>query len=227
MRSRLATRPARLVLAAAAVTALAAVTTACDPQDSGATGAAAPSSAAASSPAASSGPAGSSGSSATNGSGGDAAKSGGSSGSGGAANAGDDKGYGQYCGSNDLVMTISKETQAGGFFLITAKAKPGITCYLDDKTPSVAFGSGADGVATSIGGVPEHPIKLSGATAAYFGVSPKTTNNNDGKQFETMIVAVPDNDPNPAELTLPDPTVVDKAVVTPWVTASSDALPIV
>jgi hypothetical protein len=220
MRSRLAARSARLVLAAAAVTALAATTAACDPEDSGATGAATPSSASSDGSSASGGSSPSASSSS-------AGSGSGSGGSGSTANADDAKkdGYGQSCGTNDLTFTVTPETQAGGYYLITAKAKSGITCYLDTNTPSVAFGSGTDGVASPVGQGGEDPIKLSGSTAAYTGVSPKTTNSNDGKEFENVIVSVKDDDPNPAELKLPDTATVDKPIVTNWATNPSEAVP--
>ncbi|MEU0811381.1 hypothetical protein ABZ377_40695, partial [Streptomyces sp. NPDC005970] len=37
---------------------------------------------------------------------------------------------GQECGANDISWSTRSETQAGGYILIIAKAKPGITCVL-------------------------------------------------------------------------------------------------
>ncbi|MFC5780190.1 MULTISPECIES: hypothetical protein [Streptomyces] len=233
MRSRLAARSARLVLAAAAVTALAATTTACNNDDTADAGSSATPSAVASSDSSSS-DSSSSDSPSTSGSStgganshdstdksdsGDDSKSG--SGDGGKS------GYGQSCGTNDLDFTVTSESQAGGYYLVTAKAKSGITCYLDVNTPSVSFGSGADGVASPVGQGGEDPIKLTGSAVAYTGISPKTTKSNAGKQFENVIIAISDNDPNPAELKLPDTANVDKPIVTNWSTNRAETVPVI
>ncbi|MFE2990243.1 hypothetical protein [Streptomyces sp. NPDC059262] len=230
MRSRLAARSARLVLAAAAVTALAATTTACNNDDTADAGSSATPSAAAGSggsdtsssdsPSAgsSAGGSNSSGSTDKTGSGGD-----GKSGSGD----GGKSGYGQSCGTNDLDFTVTSESQAGGYYQVTAKAKAGITCYLDVNTPSVSFGSGADGVASPVGQGGEDPIKLTGSAVAYTGISPKTTKSDAGKEFENVIIALTDNDPNPAELKLPDTADVDKPIVTNWSTNRAETVPVI
>ncbi|MFE7268550.1 DUF4232 domain-containing protein [Streptomyces sp. NPDC057592] len=223
MRSRLAARSARLVLAAAAVTALAATTTACDPDDVADAG-----SSAAPSAVASGGSDGSdnssSGSPSTGGSSSRGANSGGSavktdSGDGGKSS------YGQSCGTNDLSFTVTSESQAGGYYLVTAKAKPGITCYLDVNTPSVSFGSDADGVASPVGQGGEDPIKLSGSAVAYTGINPKTTDGEGGTEFGNVIIATTEDDPNPAELELPDMATVDKPIVTNWSTKRNETVP--
>ncbi|MFF9084331.1 hypothetical protein ACF1BR_32050 [Streptomyces rubiginosohelvolus] len=212
MRSRLATRSARLVLAAAVVTALAA-TTACGPEDPSETGAAAPSASTSSSASA---PASAEGT-----------ESGESSdGKGEAeATAGDKSGYGQSCGTNDLDFTVTWEAQPISHYLVTAKAKSGITCYLDVNTPSVSFGSGADGVASPVGQGGEDPIKLSGSSVAYAGINVKTTEGEGGKQFENVIIATSEDDPNPAEVELPDAPTVDKPIVTNWSTKRGEVIP--
>lgn len=232
MRSRLAARSARLVLAAVAVTALAATTTACnadDVADAGSSSAAAP--AGSESPATNGSGSSDSGSSGTST---EAPKSGGSTAkpdsadgdkSGSGSGSGEKSGYGQTCGTNDLDFTISSESQAGGYYLVTAKAKSGITCYLDTNTPSVSFGSGADGVASPVGQGGEEPIKLGGSTAAYAGISPNTTNSDNGKQFDNVIIATTNDDADPAELKLPSTAAVDKPIVTNWATNSSEAVP--
>lgn len=233
MRSRLAARSARLVLAAAAVTALAATATACnadDVADAGSSASAAASSAGSENPSTSG--SGSSDSSTdapkSNGSSTSSPKSNGSndeSGSGSGSGSGEKSGYGQSCGTNDLDFTVSSQSQAGGYYLVTVKAKSGITCYLDSNTPSVSFGSGADGVASPVGQGGEDPIKLTGSSAAYAGISPSTTNSNNGKQFDNVIIAVTNDDPDPAELKLPDTAGVDKPIVTNWGTNSAEAVP--
>ncbi|MGQ4727116.1 MULTISPECIES: DUF4232 domain-containing protein [Streptomyces] len=214
MRSRLATRSARLVLAAAVVTALAA-TTACGPEDPSETGAAAPS-------------ASTSSSTPTEG-----AKSGDDKGKTeaptdsdkGDSASGDKSGYGQSCGTNDLDFTVTWEAQPISHYLVTAKAKSGITCYLDVNTPSVSFGSGADGVASPVGQGGEDPIKLSGTSVAYAGINVKTTEGEGGKQFEHVIIATAEDDPNPAEVELPDSPTVDKPIVTNWSAKRDEVIP--
>ncbi|MFE6912688.1 hypothetical protein [Streptomyces rubiginosohelvolus] len=218
MRSRLATRSARLALAAAVVTALAA-TTACGPEDPSETGAAAPSSSN-SSPASAS--ASAEGTKSSEGGKGEAeAASGGK----GDSASGDKSGYGQSCGTNDLDFTVTWEAQPISHYLVTAKAKPGITCYLDVNTPSVSFGSAAEGVASPVGQGGEDPIKLSGASVAYAGINVKTTEGEGGKQFENVIIATTDDDPNPAEVELPDSPTVDKPIVTNWSTKRDEVIP--
>ncbi|MFF7012342.1 hypothetical protein ACFY9Y_22710 [Streptomyces fimicarius] len=225
MRSRLATRSARLVLAAAVVTTLAA-TTACGPEDPTENGAAASSS----SPSAEGGgdkgetPSGDSAPSeagtATNGS-----DSTGGAGDKGESSTGDKSGYGQSCGTNDLDFTVTWEAQPISHYLVTAKAKSGITCYLDVNTPSVSFGSAADGVASPVGQGGEDPIKLSGSSVAYAGINVKTTEGDGGKQFEHVIIATSEEDPNPAQIELPDAPTVDKPIVTNWSTKRDEVVP--
>ncbi|MEU0099274.1 hypothetical protein [Streptomyces sp. NPDC006267] len=225
MRPRLATRSARLVLAAAAVTALAA-TTACGPEDPAETGSSAAPSAASSSaedgkgeaPADDSASAG--GSTSAGGSGDKADAGSGSNGS-----SGDKSGYGQSCGTNDLDFTVTWEAEPISYYLVTAKAKSGITCYLDVNTPSVSFGSGTEGVASPVGQGGEDPIKLSGSSVAYAGIDPKTTDNEDGKQFEHVIIATSESDPEPAQVELPDAPTVDKPIVTNWSTHRKEVIP--
>ncbi|MET8563886.1 DUF4232 domain-containing protein [Streptomyces flaveolus] len=142
------------------------------------------------------------------------------SGGGGAA---DKTGYGQGCGSNDLRWSAKSMTQAGGYIRISVSAKPGITCVLPAGLPVVAFGSG---------GTQAHPaeqaagpeITLSGGTTVYAGVNPKTTNDDYGTEYGTVIVSVSDGDPNPVSLPVGN-TLVDKPVVTNWHTNPADAVP--
>ncbi|MFE7268317.1 hypothetical protein ACFU9B_41035 [Streptomyces sp. NPDC057592] len=225
MRSRLAARSTRLVLAAAAITALAATTTACDPEDAAdAAGPAAPSAAASASSGGSDGS--SSDKPSASGSGSNGSSTGGSTDK---TDSGDGKkdGYGQSCGTNDLSFTVTSESQAGGYYLVTAKAKPGITCFLEVNTPSVSFGSGADGVASPVGQGGEDPIKLTGSAVAYTGINPKTTDGEGGTEFENVIIATTEDDPNPAELKLPDPATVEKPIVTNWSTNRAEAVPVI
>ncbi|MFD3612487.1 hypothetical protein ACFWXA_31345 [Streptomyces atroolivaceus] len=224
MRSRLAARSTRLVLAAVAMTALAATSTACSPDDVEDTS---------NSSARSAGSGGSDSPSS-----GDSQSAGGSRSSGSSDSSGsDDKtagagdgaksGYGQSCGTNDLDFTVTSESPAGGYYLVTAKAKSGITCYLDVNTPSVSFGSGTDGVASPVGQGGADPIKLTGSAVAYTGISPKTTNSDAGKEFENVIIATTNDDPDPAELELPDTATADKPIVTNWATSRAEAVPVI
>ncbi|MFI2313440.1 hypothetical protein AMK17_07510 [Streptomyces sp. CB00072] len=225
MRSRLAARSTRLVLAAAAVTALAA-TTACGPEDPTENGAAAPT-AASSSPAEDGKSEDPSGDSASGGGSTPASgsKSSGGTGDQGESSTGDKSGYGQSCGTNDLDFTVTWGAQPISHYLITAKAKSGITCYLDVNTPSVSFGSGADGVASPVGQGGEDPIKLSGSSVAYAGINVKTTEGEGGKQFEHVIIATTEEDPDPAQVELPDAPTVDKPIVTNWSTKRDEVIP--
>ncbi|MFD5192688.1 DUF4232 domain-containing protein [Streptomyces sp. NPDC058357] len=130
---------------------------------------------------------------------------------------------GQVCGANDISWSTRSETQAGGYILITAKAKPGITCVLPGDLPTVAFGS--DG--TEAGPAEQSagdPITLSGSTTAYAGVNPKSGSADGGKELDSIIVAVGDSDPNPVSLKVGTIT-VDKPVVTNWHTSPADAVP--
>ncbi|WP_411095034.1 hypothetical protein [Streptomyces sp. 021-3] len=224
MRTRLANRSARLLLAAAAATALAATTTACGPEDNGASAPAASASTDASADASDGAESGTGGTDS------------GSEDSGSEAGAGADKGgnkgageggVGQSCGTNDLDLTLTPKSQAGGYYQVTAKAKSGITCYLDVNTPSVSFGSKPEGVASPVGQGGEDPIKLSGSAVAYTGISPKTTKEDGGVEFENVIVSVTDEDPNPAELALPEPAVVEKPIVTNWSTNPGETVPVI
>ncbi|WP_406210143.1 DUF4232 domain-containing protein [Kitasatospora sp. NBC_01560] len=137
--------------------------------------------------------------------------------------AADKSGPGQACGANDLVLGTKSESQAGGYILISAKAKPGITCTLPAGHPTIAFGSGgieAAGAEQSAG----EPITLSGTKVAYAGVMTKTTKDNKAIEFTDVIVAIGKADPNPAGLPV-GPTPVDKPIVTNWHTLAKDAVP--
>ncbi|WP_181794642.1 DUF4232 domain-containing protein, partial [Streptomyces sp. WELS2] len=137
--------------------------------------------------------------------------------------AADKTGYGQSCGSNDLRWSAKSMTQAGGYIQISVSANPGITCVLPAGLPVVAFGSG---------GTQAHPaeqsvgseITLSGGTTVYAGVNPKTTNDDNGTEYSTVIASVSDGDPHPVSLPVGN-IVVDKPVVTNWHTNPADAVP--
>lgn len=130
---------------------------------------------------------------------------------------------GQVCGANDISWSTREESQAGGYILVMAKAKAGITCVLPAALPTVAFGS--DGTEAGPAEQAVGPaVTLSGGTTAYAGVNPKTTGDNGGKELDSIIVAVGDKDPNP--VSLPVGTFkVDKPIVTNWHTSAADAVP--
>ncbi|MFD5410973.1 DUF4232 domain-containing protein [Streptomyces nojiriensis] len=141
----------------------------------------------------------------------------------GGAGGGGQKPVGQVCGANDIAWSTKSETQAGGYILVVAKAKPGITCTLPAVHPTVAFGS--DG--TEAGPAEQSTgkqITLSGNTIAYAGVNPKTTSANGGKELDSIIVAIGNDDPDPVSLPVGTIT-VDKPIVTNWHTSPKDAVP--
>ncbi|MFC5959311.1 DUF4232 domain-containing protein [Streptomyces pratens] len=129
----------------------------------------------------------------------------------------------QSCGANDISWSTRSESQAGGYILIMAKAKSGITCYLPAALPTVAFGSDGTQAGPAEQAVGEQ-IKLSGNTTAYAGVNPKTTNGDGGKELDSIIVGVGNEDPDPVSLKVGTIT-VDSPVVTNWHTAPTDAVP--
>ncbi|MFJ3188542.1 DUF4232 domain-containing protein [Streptomyces halstedii] len=130
---------------------------------------------------------------------------------------------GQSCGSNDISWSSRSETQAGGYILVMAKAKPGITCVLPAALPVVAFGSDGTEAGPAEQSVGQQ-ITLSGGTTAYAGVNPKTTNSDGGKELESIIVSVANDDPDPVSLRVGTITVEDP-IVTNWHTVPTDAVP--
>lgn len=129
----------------------------------------------------------------------------------------------QACGANDISWSTRSESQAGGYILIMAKAKQGITCILPAALPTVAFGSDgteAGPAEQSVGDA----VTLSGGTTAYAGVNPKTTDTDGGKELDSIIVGVGNEDPDPVSLEVGTIT-VDKPVVTNWHTAPAGAVP--
>ncbi|NEE30471.1 hypothetical protein G3M53_34120, partial [Streptomyces sp. SID7982] len=64
-----------------------------------------------------------------------------------------------------------------------------------------------------------------GSSVAYAGINVKTTESEGGKQFENVIIATSEDDPNPAEVELPDAPTVDKPIVTNWSTKRDEVIP--
>ncbi|MFF3503637.1 DUF4232 domain-containing protein [Streptomyces sp. NPDC003247] len=143
--------------------------------------------------------------------------------SGSSTEAGDKSGYGQSCGTNDLTWSAEEMTQAGGYYRISVKAEPGITCVLPGGLPVIAFGSGGTqaGPAEQVAG---DEITLSGDTTVYAGVSPKSTDGDGGTEYGTVIVSVADDDPNPLSLDVGS-VLVEEPLVTNWHTDPQDAVP--
>ncbi|MFK4067073.1 DUF4232 domain-containing protein [Streptomyces sp. NPDC029674] len=131
----------------------------------------------------------------------------------------------QICGTNDLSFKVTEKTQAGGYLLVTAKAKPGITCYLEGTIPSAAFGSSPDGQVAPIEQAVTETIKLSGSTAAYAGIDPKSTNDDHGREFDQLIIAVAGDEQGAISVNLPSPTLIDKPLSTNWHADPADAVP--
>ncbi|MGW1200485.1 DUF4232 domain-containing protein [Streptomyces sp. NPDC002536] len=143
----------------------------------------------------------------------------------GAPSGGADKSghYGQICGANDITWGTRSETQAGGYILLSAKAKPGITCTLPAGLPTVSFGSDGTmaGPAEQVAG---DAVTLKGNTTVYAGVNPKSANTDHGKELDSIIVSVGTEDPNPVSLKV-GTILVDRPTVTDWHTDPKDAVP--
>ncbi|PNG22670.1 DUF4232 domain-containing protein [Streptomyces cahuitamycinicus] len=129
------------------------------------------------------------------------------------------------CVTKDLTYKVSSKTQAGGYFLVTAKAKSGVTCYLEGVFPSASFGSAADTEVSPAEHAVSERVTLSGSTAAYAGINPKTTNDEHGKQFDFLHLAVAGDESNAVTLTLPETATVDRPVATNWHADPADAVP--
>ncbi|GAA2084924.1 hypothetical protein GCM10009801_46370 [Streptomyces albiaxialis] len=138
------------------------------------------------------------------------------------------KGVEQTCGANDLSWTVRSKTQAGGYSEVMVKANEGITCWLPAELPSVRYNpSDGSGFIVARGVEQEGPkaIKLSGDTVAYAGVSPKSTNNNDGKEATEFRIKVSDNDTAYERTIQVGPETVDEPIVTNWHLDPQDAVP--
>ncbi|MFJ8048781.1 DUF4232 domain-containing protein [Streptomyces luteogriseus] len=129
------------------------------------------------------------------------------------------------CATKDLSFKVSLKTQAGGYFLVTAKAKSGVTCYLEGVFPSASFGSSADTEVAPAEQAVSERVTVSGSTAAYAGINPKTTNNDFGKEFDFLHLSVAGDETNAVTLTLPETATVDRPVATNWHTDPADAVP--
>ncbi|MFD5233667.1 hypothetical protein ACFWJ5_35105 [Streptomyces qaidamensis] len=129
------------------------------------------------------------------------------------------------CVTEDLTYRVSLKTQAGGYFLVTAKAKSGVTCYLEGVFPSASFGSSADTEVSPAEHAVSDRVILSGSTAAYAGINPKTTNNDHGREFDFLHLAVAGDEANAVTLALPETATVDRPTATNWHADPADAVP--
>ncbi|MFF5573752.1 DUF4232 domain-containing protein [Streptomyces luteogriseus] len=129
------------------------------------------------------------------------------------------------CATKDLSFKVSLKTQAGGYYLVTAKAKSGVTCYLEGVFPSASFGSSADTEVAPAEHAVSERVTLSGSTAAYAGINPKTTNNDFGKEFDFLHLSVAGDETNAVTLALPETATVDRPIATNWHADPADAVP--
>ncbi|RDG36823.1 DUF4232 domain-containing protein [Streptomyces corynorhini] len=209
MRSYLAARSTRVVLAVTATAALATGLTACDDDDLAAGGS--------STPAAS-----------TTGGSGSSGGSGGSSDKGG-TDGGSTKedGVEQSCGTNDLDFTVAK-SDVTGYLLVSAKAKSGISCQLAGSAPLVLFSS-AEKTTAYPAELMKKPaddfLKLSGSTTAYATLIPNTTRAEGTPEFKQVDITVDAKDSHTAALDLPGSYAVDDAAVTSWYSSAADSTP--
>ncbi|MFD3537160.1 hypothetical protein [Streptomyces sp. NPDC058664] len=135
----------------------------------------------------------------------------------------DKSGYGRSCGTHDLQWSAKAMTQAGGYYQVGVKARPGITCVLPAGLPVFAFGSGGTqaGPAEQVAG---EEITLGGGRTVYAGVTPKSTSGDTGTEYSTVIASVSADDPEPVSLNIGS-VVVDKPLTTNWHTNPADAVP--
>ncbi|MCK1812818.1 DUF4232 domain-containing protein [Streptomyces sp. XM4011] len=191
-------RPARLVLAAAAAVVLTATLTACEDD--------------ATTPAAPAGPDGAEDGAADDAGEGDTDAPG---------SGHDGEPVTQSCGTTDLTFSVSEESEAGGYFVITAQAAEGISCTLEGTTPLAFFGSSEDSQVSAIES-PGADIELSGDAVAYAGINPKTTDGDGGIEFEQLFIAIAGEDGGDAVEFPVSATVVDEAIASNWTVDPSD-----
>ena len=128
------------------------------------------------------------------------------------------------CRTDDLSIEVTEESQAGGYYLITATAKPGVTCTMNGETAPVAFGSSEDSHAGPTEQAPGEPVEVSGDAKAYAGVNPKSI-DVEGVRYPQIIVSATPDDPNPVSIDLPKEAEVAGPVATNWVATAVNAVP--
>lgn len=129
------------------------------------------------------------------------------------------------CATGDLTFTVSEESQAGGYYLVTATAKPGVTCTLAGRTIEAGFGSDVSGDVMPSEQAEGEPITMTGSTKAYAGVNPHSGPQEGGVQFEEIIVSAGEGDMDPVSLKLPSTAEVDQPIGTNWHTDATKAVP--
>lgn len=131
----------------------------------------------------------------------------------------------RVCGTNDLSFKVSSKTQAGGYLLVTAKAKSGVTCHLEGILPTAYFGSSRSSHVSPAEHSVSDGVTLSGSTAAYAGINPKNTNDENGIQFGQLHLSVAGDEDNAVTLKLPRTVTVDWPIATNWHADPADAVP--
>lgn len=134
-------------------------------------------------------------------------------------------GSGGVCATGDLSFTVSEESQAGGYYLVTASAKPGVTCTLEGATIEAGFGSDLSGDVMPSEQAMGEPITMTGSAKAYAGVNPHSGPQEGGVQFEEIIVSAHEGDLDPVSLKLPSTAEVDQPIGTNWHTDAAKAVP--
>ncbi|MFG2196432.1 hypothetical protein [Streptomyces sp. NPDC048639] len=124
------------------------------------------------------------------------------------------------CGSRDVSVSAKERTQAGGFVLISVKARPGVTCVLPAELPAIGFDSGtqAGPAEQSVG----DPVRLSHSITAYAGLNPKTSNGDGGASFDGFDASFAKDT---VHLTIPGGITVDDPIVSNWHNTEYSAVP--
>ncbi|MCZ9347858.1 DUF4232 domain-containing protein, partial [Streptomyces sp. TRM76130] len=78
----------------------------------------------------------------------------------------------RVCATDDLTFEVTAETQAGGYDLVAATAKPGVTCTLRGVYPSASYGSSPETEVSPAQQAVSEDILLTGSKAAYAGINP-------------------------------------------------------
>ncbi|MGW7350305.1 DUF4232 domain-containing protein [Streptomyces sp. NPDC054784] len=141
------------------------------------------------------------------------------------ATAGPSGGVEPTCGTNDLDFSVSEKSQAGGYYQVTAKAKPGITCWLEGVYPSASFGSSADSAVSPAEQAVSDSVRLTGDTEAYAGINPKSVNEDGGVQYDFLHLSLLGDETHSVTLDLPSTATVIDPIATNWHADASDAVP--
>jgi len=249
MRSHLAARSARLVLAVTATVALAAGLTACGSDDdtsaagrnatqpssptTGGTGT--PATTSPGTPAATTNPTDSTrtttGNSSNSNSSGISNSSNTSGGSGSSSQGSDAdeqpaRAFGDPCRTGDLDFSVTAGD--GGFLVVTARAQNHIECRLGHDAPLVVFNSSERTKAHPaelMKLTPPDTITLSGTTAAYAVLIPNTTRTEDVVDVDTAEIALGDGEYDPVFIELPGSYTVSESSITEWYPTPEAATP--